>query len=140
MIQHRKIWGFLILAFMMPGMLFPAVLLELRDIKQFKGSIMVGVFKSERDFKDHKQYKRFIRKATSHTMKVKINDLEPGWYMVAVFQDENENGELDSSFLGPPTEPYGFSNNARGLLGAPSFEKAKFYYKGGELSLTIQLR
>jgi uncharacterized protein (DUF2141 family) len=50
-----------------------------------------------------------------------IPDLPPGTYGVIVFHDENGNGRLDKNFWGVPTEPYGFSNNAVGTLGAPSF-------------------
>ena len=43
-----------------------------------------------------------------------------------LFHDENENGELDTGFLGIPKEDYAFSNNASGVFGPPSYDKAKF--------------
>jgi len=42
----------------------------------------------------------------------------------AAYHDENENGELDRNVIGIPKERYGYSNNARGLTGPPSFEEA----------------
>jgi uncharacterized protein (DUF2141 family) len=51
--------------------------------------------------------------------------LPVGWYAVSVVHDENNNSVLDANFLGIPKEPYGFSNNPRGL-GKPSFEAVKF--------------
>jgi Uncharacterized protein conserved in bacteria (DUF2141) len=40
--------------------------------------------------------------------------------------DENGNGVLDKNFFGVPVEGYGFSNDARGSMGPPAFEKAAF--------------
>ena len=45
---------------------------------------------------------------------------------IAVFQDLNDDGKLTKNGFGLPIEPYGFSNNARGLLGPPSFSQAMF--------------
>ena len=36
------------------------------------------------------------------------------------------NKILDKNLLGIPTEIYGFSNNARHIFSAPSFQEAKF--------------
>lgn len=48
----------------------------------------------------------------------------PGAYSISVYQDANKNGRLDTNLLGIPSETYGFSNNARGLMGKPSFADA----------------
>ena len=50
--------------------------------------------------------------------------LPPGRYAVRAYADENGNGKLDTNLVGLPTERYGFSNDARGKLGAPDFEAA----------------
>jgi uncharacterized protein (DUF2141 family) len=55
---------------------------------------------------------------------VVFTNLDPGQYAIILFHDENGNGKLDRNALGVPTEPYGFSNNVRGLLSPPTFEKA----------------
>lgn len=43
---------------------------------------------------------------------------------IAVFQDLDGNGVLSKSAVGIPSEPYGFSNDSRGLFGPPTFEAA----------------
>jgi len=58
---------------------------------------------------------------------------------MAVIHDENMNGKLDTNWLGIPKEGYGFSNNARGVAGAPSFSAASFQYEGGSLDLTMTM-
>jgi uncharacterized protein (DUF2141 family) len=48
----------------------------------------------------------------------------PGQYAVVVIHDENSNMKLDRNFLGIPKEGFGFSNNPRVILSAPSFQSA----------------
>lgn len=66
--------------------------------------------------------------------------IEPGVYAIAAYHDLNENGKLDRSALGAPSEPYGFSNDARGRLGPPKFEKAAFQIEAGDRTIEITLR
>ena len=68
-----------------------------------------------------------------------FEDIPPGTYALAVVHDENMNGKLDTNLLGIPKEGYGFSNDAKALLGAPSFSAASFPYDGQNLELTISL-
>ena len=49
-------------------------------------------------------------------------DIPPGTYAVKIHIDENENGELDTNFLGIPKEQYGISNNILFL----NFKRASF--------------
>jgi uncharacterized protein (DUF2141 family) len=53
-----------------------------------------------------------------------FHGLAAGRYAVAVYQDLNRNGKFDKNFLGLPTEPYGFSKDARGSFGPPTFDAA----------------
>jgi uncharacterized protein (DUF2141 family) len=58
---------------------------------------------------------------------------------MAVIHDENMDGKLETNMLGIPTEGYGFSNDAEGTSGAPSFSAASFRYDGRNLDLTMSL-
>jgi uncharacterized protein (DUF2141 family) len=53
-----------------------------------------------------------------------------------LYNDENMNGKLDTNWLGIPKEGYGFSNDEKALLDAPSFSAASFQYDGGTLLVT----
>ena len=66
-------------------------------------------------------------------------NLQPGSYTLSVFHDENGNGKLDSNIAGIPTERYGFSRDAHGLMGAPSFADAAVELRG-DTTITIHLR
>jgi uncharacterized protein (DUF2141 family) len=52
--------------------------------------------------------------------------LELGPYAVAVYHDENGNGRMDTKLFGIPKEGTGASNDARGRLGPPSYQAARF--------------
>jgi uncharacterized protein (DUF2141 family) len=66
--------------------------------------------------------------------------LPPGKYAIALFQDTKGTGKLETNFLGKPKVPYGFSNNARGSFGPPSFDAAVFTVGADATALTIQLQ
>lgn len=70
----------------------------------------------------------------------RLTDLPAGLYAVAAFHDLNDNGELDRSALGPPSEPYGFSNDARGTFGPPRFDKAAIELLSGQHTIRIRVR
>ena len=57
-------------------------------------------------------------------------ELPPGTYAIGIFHDANLNNRLDNYLFGVPREQYGFSNNARGFMGPPSFEDAAFSVEG----------
>jgi uncharacterized protein (DUF2141 family) len=65
-----------------------------------------------------------------------LRQLQPGTYAVVVVHDEDRNGKLNKGFLGIPTERVGFSNNAKILLGPPSFDETAFVLSG---PLTIEV-
>jgi uncharacterized protein (DUF2141 family) len=63
-------------------------------------------------------------KATPGEQRFVFAGLPAGRFAVAVFHDENDNGELDTNLLGLPKEGYGFSRNATGSFGPARFADA----------------
>lgn len=58
--------------------------------------------------------------------KLTFSGLEKGKYAAQLYHDENSNSKMDFNKLGIPKEGYGFSNDARGFMSAPAFEKQLF--------------
>ena len=58
------------------------------------------------------------------------NQLSWAASQITVMHDRNDNGELDANFVGMPTEPWAFSNNATGSFGPPGWEQVKFAHQG----------
>ena len=50
-----------------------------------------------------------------------FEDVPAGPFAISVFHDEDSDGELNSAALGIPSEPYGFSGDARDLFGPAEF-------------------
>jgi uncharacterized protein (DUF2141 family) len=59
---------------------------------------------------------------------------------VQAFHDENENFDIDRSFLGWPKEGMGFSNDARMNYGPPDFDEAAIELKRGRNETRVNLR
>ncbi|MEO8903074.1 MAG: DUF2141 domain-containing protein [Polyangiaceae bacterium] len=63
-----------------------------------------------------------------------------GVYGISAFHDKNNNGKLDTNFIGLPTEDYCASRDARNTFGPPSFADAKFSYAGGVKRLSARMK
>jgi len=120
----------------------PGIHVKILNIKNSTGTVACALFESREGFPTE-----YLRMATN-VMVIKIRkdqarcdfeDIPPGTYAMAVIHDENMNGKLDTNWLGIPTEGYGFSNDAKGFVGAPSFSAASFSYDGQNLDLTMSL-
>ena len=53
-----------------------------------------------------------------------VFEVPPGLYGVVAIHDENRNRKLDKNLFAIPKEGFGFANNPRVLLSAPSFQTA----------------
>jgi uncharacterized protein (DUF2141 family) len=107
--------------------------IKITGIEEIKGKIQVGIYNVPEKFpKEGEQYKVLYLPVTSATVTQSIM-LPPGNYAIALMHDEDADGECDMNFLGIPTEKYGFSNNVKPVLSAPSFEDAKFELKADKV-------
>jgi uncharacterized protein (DUF2141 family) len=73
-------------------------------------------------------------------MTVFLKDLPPGKYAIESFQDVNANGKMDTSWIGLPLEPFGFSHDARAILSKPGFGSVAFNVVPGENSQTMRMQ
>ena len=63
-----------------------------------------------------------------------------GTYAVACFHDENKNGKLDTSGLFDiPSEGTAASNDAKGFMGPPKFEDAKFVFAAAPREMRLKM-
>ncbi len=100
--------------------------------KNDKGQLRIALFNSEETYSDKGEpIKPFINSyATIKDKKATwvFENIPLGEYAIKCYHDENGNNKMDKNFLGIPEESYGFSNNAKGSLGMPDYEKAKFIF------------
>lgn len=98
---------------------------QVQLVKPKLGTVVVALYDKAADFPvPQKRLAVQVIEAQGDTASATFHGLAAGRYAVVAYQDENGNGKLDKNFLGLPTEPYGFSNDARGSMGPPSFDAA----------------
>jgi uncharacterized protein (DUF2141 family) len=106
----------------------------IRNIKDTKGVFVISLYNSDKAFpKIGKEL--LIEKVTVHDTLphlVKITLPAEGWYAIAMFQDQDENGKIKQDKVGIPEEPYAFSNNIHPRVEAPGFSSCKIYVGKGE--------
>ena len=93
-----------------------------------EGTARVGLSNSELWEIQDTAYRGYTGEIINDSVKITFGDIPFGEYGVKVHHDEDSNDEMNTNFLGIPSENYGFSNNASGTFGPPSWEDAKFLF------------
>ena len=115
------------------------LIVKIQNLKNINGDILIGLYDNASNF-PRKVATGKVVKVTEKDMEVKFQDIRPGEYAVSVLHDENQNKDMDQGKLGIPKEGYGFSNHATGVIGPPSFKKARFHVPDGDSSITINMK
>jgi uncharacterized protein (DUF2141 family) len=79
-------------------------------------------------------------KAEAGRTTVTLNNIAPGTYAIQAYQDTNSNDRMDTSWIGLPLEPYGFSRDARPVMSKPGFARVKFEVADGTTVQTLRLQ
>ncbi|MGH7091216.1 MAG: DUF2141 domain-containing protein [Stellaceae bacterium] len=125
----------------------------IRNVHSDKGELLIGVYSGAEGYKkgvadsatksallpEEGRLLGASLRAKAGSQSITFDGLAPGRYAVVAFHDENDNGLLDQNALGIPTEGYGFSNDAYGFLGAPSFEAAAVSIDSAEAHVTAAI-
>jgi len=113
------------------------VTVELTGIEKTEGQIAFMLFDQEDGFPSEpaKALKMGIVKEYSDKTTFTFDDVPYGTYALAVFHDENSDGEIERNFMGMPKEPVGASNLFK--MGRPNFKKCSFKLKEGEKKLSM---
>lgn len=105
------------------------------------GNVVVALCNSDANYKNHKS--PFIGKQipiNNNTAVIEFEYLPFGEYAIKAFHDEDANDDLNTNFIGIPVEDYGFSNNARGMFGPPSWQDAKFELNDDDKVVEIEIK
>ncbi len=88
------------------------------------GKVMVALCPGKESFDREKGCLTKMLDARVKPLRAVFTELPPGQHAIKAYHDVNANGKLDTNWMGIPTEPYGFGNDARGSFGPPSFEQS----------------
>jgi uncharacterized protein (DUF2141 family) len=105
------------------------------------GFAMVALNNSEESYKggENEAIAKIKTRVIDQKAQVIFENLPYGSYGVSLYHDENGNGKMDKNVMGIPKEAYGFSNNAKGFFGKPSYKDVVFQLNSAEKQITINL-
>jgi len=111
----------------------------IRGLVPATGTVEISVFNSAESF----LHKPVLQKSEPVDGKGEITaeffGMVEGNYAVVAVHDENDNGALDTGFLGFGGESYGYSNDAFSWLGRPGFDAARFAIGAEDVEIFIDL-
>lgn len=124
------------------GSAIAGIVMHVAPLTTNEGSVHCALYASAKGFPTEPKYALAQVTVQPHDKKADcvFRDVKEGRYAVAIWHDVNNNGKVDSNFLGIPKEPVGASNNAKGSFGPPKFDSASFQYRATTLfEQTIRL-
>lgn len=114
------------------------ITVNVSNISSNEGNVSIALYDSESNFlKKPLQGQRV--NIENNTCTVTFKNVPEGTYAISLYHDENGNGKMDTNFMHIPKEDYGCSNNARGFMGPPKWEDAKFELKQENITQHIEL-
>lgn len=100
------------------------VTVNISEINSSEGQILLCIYDSSENYDKRKAFQEFKLKPEIDNVTFETQ-LPDGQYLIMLVQDINDNGKLDTSFIGMPKEPVGLSNyDGKGIPG--KFKKHKF--------------
>lgn len=110
--------------------------INIHNIK-YSGKMYFALYDNPVDFNSDNQSVEYMKIAIreivipdKHVLKLKV---EKGRYAVKIYIDKNLNQRFDTNIIGLPKEQFGFSNDAMGVIGPPTYEKASFVVSENKL-------
>lgn len=112
------------------------------NVESNEGKIRAVLFRGKNGFPDENE--KALKTASVKAVKGKtifvFKDVPYGEYAISLLHDKNENGEMDTNFVGYPQEGYGISNNKNPGFSMPKYEDAHFKHNSSPNRILIHLR
>ncbi|MEE9380209.1 MAG: DUF2141 domain-containing protein [Hyphomonadaceae bacterium] len=104
------------------------------------GVVRIALFQGEEAYESGPPLSGENIDVTGDTVTIAFADLEPGAYGIKMYHDINDDGDMNANPFGMPTEPYAFSNNAKGRFGPAKWADASFTVSSDGATQTITLK
>ena len=118
--------------------------LKVEGVIDGQGQVRIALEKNKKGFEsgdfEKPDYLSRVVEAKSESVSVTFPAVPYGTYAIKAFQDLDGDGKMKTGFFGAPEEPWGFSNDASGIMGPADFSDSKFELDVPELELTIRLK
>lgn len=117
--------------------------LTMTGFESEEGQAMVAFYIDGRGWPDGEEglFASAVVPISGGTAFTTFEDVPAGPFAVSVYHDEDSDGKLDTNLVGIPSEDYGFSADASGVFGAPSFEEASLELEAGaSMQITVRVK
>lgn len=111
---------------------------NIEGIEKAQGTIMMGLFDAE-TYSGNGAVDGASLKVEGDRVSAVFEGLTPGEYAIKLYHDVNDDGEMNTNPFGMPTEPFAFSNDAKGRFGPAKWDAAKFVVEADGTTHTITL-
>lgn len=116
--------------------------LTITNIPHDEGVVRLLIFNSPSGFPDspERAFKALRLPIENGKAEITLKELPLGSYAISAFHDHDGDGIMRKGMFGIPKDPYGFSNDARGAFGPPSFEKSAFILGNTSKKVSFSLK
>ena len=121
---------------------FGTITVHITGMTNLAGMFGVSLYNSKKGFpgKHEEAFASTLKKVTRTNDSVIFENIPYGNYAISIMHDENNNGKLDTNFLGIPKEGVGVSNNPKIGFGGPKFQNSVFILDRKELDVRIAMK
>ena len=112
------------------------------DIRSDIGVLNIGIYDNKNDWLGSSTVQKRSLQVLENSVGGVVTtsfEVEPGEYAISVHHDDNDNGKMDTNFIGIPKEPTGLSNGAVPKFGPPKYKDAAFRVGDEDLQMPIKL-
>ena len=106
------------------------------------GVLNIGIYDNQNDWLGSSTVQKRSLTVREHNVGggvITSFEVEPGEYAISVHHDDNDNGKMDTNFIGIPKEPTGLSNGAVPKFGPPKYKDAAFLVDKEDMEMPIKL-
>lgn len=116
------------------------LIIEVQGIEAARGFIWIGLYDSEAHYmvKEKAIVKGYDVTHTG-TMLLEVDELPAGRWAIAIFHDIDGDGELDTNYLGIPSEPYAFSRKPPSKWRMPRYDEVAIPFQPPLQRLSVRL-
>ena len=105
------------------------------------GAVLFAVYDSEAAYAaDGRAVREAMAPVKDGAAALSFTGLAPGHYAIKAFHDIDGDGKMGANPFGMPTEPFAFSNDAKGNMGPATWADAQFAVGAGTTVQTITIR
>lgn len=113
--------------------------LTIDGIRKTEGVLRIGIYNSETGHASQQEIGGANAPVNAESVVVEFNGLAAGQYAINLYHDVDDNGQMNTNLFGIPSEPYAFSNNAKGNFGPAKWKDAAFEVSADSSTHTITM-